>query len=243
MELLDEKVYCSKCKRRTNHKYILKHEEGSDTYEETQWHSKWCIVQCLGCDQLAFVLQYGDEDSWDYDERTGERVWKDFYKVYPEEPKKPSKEEKYMLKYQHVPKTFKHVDDEVSELYDQIIGVYNLGYSVLCAAGLRTLIEAICSKASIIGGRLYNEKKEVKLNRKGNEIFSQSLEGKIFGLYESQIILWEHCRILQEIRDIGNNAVHEIKAPNIFILKRAISVIEMVLEIIYELKMQTLLKK
>jgi hypothetical protein len=243
MEILEEKVYCSKCKHKTNHKIIQKHEEQSSTYEDIQWHTKWCIVQCLGCDEKAFVRQYGDEDTWEMDLQTEERVWKDIFTVYPEEPKVPTVKEKVLQSLKLKPRKFQHVDKEILELYVQTLEVFNLQYNILCAAGLRTLIEAICSKTNITGGKLYNEKKELKISKKGKEIFSQSLEGKIYGLYENQFILWEHCRILQEIRDIGNDAVHEIKPPNLLALRKAVIIIENVLEIIYELEKQSLLKK
>ncbi|ANX11655.1 hypothetical protein ABE41_006515 [Fictibacillus arsenicus] len=243
MNKLEEKVYCNVCKGARNHHILKTYSEVADYHSDIHWHAKYHIVQCLGCDTIAFVEQYGDEDTWDYNEYTGEREWKDIFKVFPEEPPKPSKDDFFLGDYKLKIKNFNHVDPELKELYSQIVQVFNQRFNILCAAGLRTLIEAICLKTNITGGRLYDEDKKVKISKKGNEVYSTSLEGKIYGLYDKQLILWDQCRILQEIRDIGNSAVHEIEIPCIKTLRPAIIIVEGIFESIYELREKSLVKK
>ncbi|MDM5199266.1 DUF4145 domain-containing protein [Fictibacillus enclensis] len=241
MEPLEEKVYCSYCKGKRNHKIITTYEEAADNYAEFHWHAKYHIVKCAGCDTVAFVEQYGDEDTWDYDKYSGEREWVDIYKVFPPEPPKPSEEDEVLGGLKLKIKTFVHLNPEIKDLYVQIVKVFNLRFHILCAAGLRTLIEAICLESQITGGNLFDEEKKVRISNKKKEIYSTSLEGKIYGLYQKQLILWDHCRILQEVRDIGNTAVHEIKHPSLLTLRQAIIIVEGILESIYELKGKTLL--
>ncbi|MEK4499917.1 DUF4145 domain-containing protein [Bacillus sp. FSL R12-0069] len=131
---------------------------------------------------------------------------------------------------------FSNVPPKLEGLYRQVVDVYNYDYLLLCSAGVRTLIEAICRELLIYKGKLYNETGQVRLNNKQKEIESSSLEGKIYGLYEKGYIVWEQVKVLQTIREIGNTAVHEIKEPQRCDLKSSIIIIEKVLDLIYEVK-------
>ncbi|MGE6259207.1 DUF4145 domain-containing protein [Heyndrickxia sporothermodurans] len=90
---------------------------------------------------------------------------------------------------------------------------------------------------------MYEDKNVKKLSKKNLHILTNSLEGKIFGLYEQGFIIWEQTVILQKIRDIGNAAVHEIKEPKLSEFFSAIKIIEDVLNNVYELKVHKLYRK
>lgn len=237
MEKLEKKVYCLKCNILTNHNIVQTYEEKSEPGDDIQWHSQWHIVQCAGCDQIAFVEQYGDENQWVYID--GEQVWKDEYLVFPQQPPLVENNPKLWIEK----KIFNNVPDTIDQLYSQVIEVYNKGYLLLATIGIRTIIEAICLDVGISKGFLYEDNQKIKLNKKDEQISSTSLEGKIFGLYEQNMIIWDQTIILQKIRDIGNAAVHEIKQPSITVFKSAVQIIEQVLNLVYELKVHKLLKK
>ncbi|PAK33834.1 hypothetical protein CHI08_25980, partial [Peribacillus simplex] len=145
---LKERVYCSKCKQKTNHLIIYTHTEKSNNNDEIQWQEQHHVVQCAGCDTKAFVKQYGDEDTWVY--RGEERVWTDVFTVYPEEPISEPLPYYWLEK-----KEFRNVPETINQLYLQIIDVYNKGYLLLATIGIRTIIEAICLDVGIKQGYLY----------------------------------------------------------------------------------------
>lgn len=237
MEKLDRKVYCAGCKRHTNHNIINSYREQSrPEQEEFQWYHEYYIVQCAGCDKIAFAEKFGDSDTWDYE--GDQQVWVDEYRVYPEEPVLDF----YPPYYIEHKKSYFHVPHQIHELYSQIVDAHNRTASLLTTIGIRTIIEAICIDLKIEKGTLFVDKTSKRLNKKEEPIVSPSLEGKIYGLFENGHISWDQAAILQRIRDIGNTAVHEIKTPSIYDLKSIIDIIEHILTNVYEIKGHKLLK-
>ncbi|MGE6259208.1 hypothetical protein ACQKCU_15095 [Heyndrickxia sporothermodurans] len=151
MEILEEKVYCKLCNRKTNHDILMTHFEKNNPYEEFQWHCKYHITKCRGCDTPAFVMQYGDEDQWDYNDE-GKRYWYYIFTVYPPEPKDDSDEEfrKNIYSIEHI--NYNNVPETINNIYKQIIDVYNQGALLLGTVGIRTIIEAICLDVGIENG-------------------------------------------------------------------------------------------
>lgn len=244
MEKLEERVYCSKCKQKTIHNIVQTYREGSDTSDDYQWYECYHVVKCAGCENTAFVKQYGDEDSWEY---VGEYpVWKDTFEVYPEEPPKVTEKDilyKMWQRGEAKKKKFSNTPENLSALYEQIIHSFAMGYHILCASGLRTLIEGICKHLDINQGYIYNPDGTKKLNQKNNqEILAKNLAGRIFGLYELDHITFTHALILQKIKVIGNDAIHDIVTPSLGTLEEVIKIVERIIYDIYELKNHKLLQ-
>jgi hypothetical protein len=231
MERLKEKVYCHSCRRKTNHGIIYEHTTYSKPSDPIQWQQRYGIIQCLGCDNVGFVVVYGDEEQWEIDE-FGERVWYDTYTVYPEEPKQIGSD---LASWNNIEaRYFEKVPDFISELYNQVVSVYNLKSNLLCAIGLRTIIEAICKDVNVQDGYIYNEDGSIK-EENGRQVRSSKLVGKINGLMEKQLITINQTDILHQVRELGNYAVHEIKNPTRSTLRKGIEVIEHILISIYEM--------
>jgi len=57
------------------------------------------------------------------------------------------------------PKEFKQLPQKLTSIYKQTLRAYNNNLSILCAAGIRSLIEGICADKGISGGNL-----ETKIN-------------------------------------------------------------------------------
>lgn len=235
MGVQQAKVYCRNCKGERNHISVAEpYERRSTIHDDIQWQESYFIAKCMGCDTIAFVKEYGDEDTWEENEY-GEREYISLYNVYPEKPSTDEINISYP-QLQMSPKDFEKIPEDILELYNQIIHVYNLKYYILCAFGLRTIVEAICKEVGVTGGTLFDDNKVAKLQRDGiTPCNSTSLEGKIFGLYENDFILWKHALILQKVRDVGNSAAHEILTPSRKTVKDSIGIIEKVLEDIYDL--------
>lgn len=215
MEIINDKVYCRSCNRLTNH--ILLYEHKKEYSHFNVWH---CVISCAGCDKISFakVIKNINNDSQDVE-------------LFPEEPK---------VDRNHYIKFYTEIDDipeNIINLYQQIIKTYNQKHNIICALGLRTLIEAICNELNIKKGYKY----DVNGNPLTNQGKKESIEGKIFGLYENKYIIWFHTLILQRIREIGNLATHELITPTSDELYSAIEIIELLLESVYKLKNHELL--
>lgn len=244
MEELRERVYCSRCKGKNKHVIIKSYEKQSDVDADFQWHDNYFIVKCAGCDNTSFVRQYGDEDMWKC--INGELEWTDTFTVYPEEPKAETDEERWKREFEMVyfmpPKLFRYVPQNLNNLYKQTINAYNSQQNILCAAGLRTIIEGICNELNIKKGHIYDKDGSKKLNEKNKEIYTSNLAGRIFGLFEEGHIIFTQALLLQIIKNIGNSAVHDIVEPSIEILQQTIEIINTILYNIYELDKHDLLK-
>ena len=105
---------------------------------------------------------------------------------------------------------------------------------LLCAVGLRALVEAVCVDKEIKKGFVDVLKNNVLVKKtKGN------LEGKINGLFQKQFLTEEQAKFLHELRFMGNDAVHELVCPSVADLRLAFGIIESVLNLIYELPIKS----
>jgi hypothetical protein len=115
-------------------------------------------------------------------------------------------------KHSLTPKIFIQLSNNLSLIYREIISCYNHNSSILCSVGLRALLEGICADKGIKGSNLYN---------------------KIEGL---KAILPENIvESLHRYRFIGNEAAHDLQAPELEELRLAIEVMEDLLNFLYEL--------
>jgi hypothetical protein len=131
----------------------------------------------------------------------------------------------------HFGKYYVHLPKNLAHLYSEISATYNRGNLILCSAGLRALLEGICVDKGIYEGP----------DEKGKS--TKSLEGKINGL--ASIVPPGIVKNLHRLRFLGNQALHELDVPDKNDVKLAISVIEDIMNIIYDLdyRAQLLLKK
>lgn len=165
------------------------------------WENEYQIIQCRGCKSISFRTRtYFSED--DFDETDPHRIY-----LYPE--RKWS--DKQTIETIFVPRP-------VSFIYKEVIKTYNNNCLVLCAIGLRALVEAICNVLKIEGAYV--------TNKKGEKILKTDLEGKINGLIEKQYLTPHAGVILHTHRFMGNGAAHEIKNFEKKDLLTAIEIIE-----------------
>jgi hypothetical protein len=109
-------------------------------------------------------------------------------------------------------KYFIQLPQKLSILYKEIITSHNEGLNLLCAAGLRALVEGICADKGIAG---------------------KNLEEKIEGM--RKLLPGSIVTNLHNFRFIGNSAVHELKPPSDLEVTLALNVIEDILNFLYEL--------
>jgi Domain of unknown function (DUF4145) len=109
-------------------------------------------------------------------------------------------------------KHFVKLPAKLKAIYHEVICARNEGLGILCATGLRSLLEGVCSDKGIGGNNL-----EVKIDSM-----------KTF-LPENIV------KNLHAFRFAGNEAVHELEAPPDYELGSALDVIEDVLDFLYSL--------
>lgn len=208
------KADCNRCKKVTNHSVLRDVDDSWSDYDDEgrfgiDGYTKYQIIKCGGCDNISFRIDsYFSED----DSPT--------ITLFP----KVDYSKKELLYFESIP-------DQVSIIYSETISAYNTGSSILCAAGLRAIVEAICHDKKISGGFVY---KTAKL-AVAKPVFSKKLDGKIAGLCENKHLTQQHADILHEHRYLGNEALHELSPPGKKELDLAIEIIEHTLRQMYDL--------
>lgn len=188
-------IYCNRCKYETNH--LLR---GSHTRWCTEDHGFWeeftySLWTCAGCDTGTLELGWTANGMYDGEKQVYE------YSYYPVRAGEDLSQ-----------KVFRQLPKPLATIYSEVVDAYNCRLHLLCAAGLRILIEGICQDKDISGRRL---------------------EERIDGL---RSILPENIvQSLHGFRFMGNEAIHELGAPERAILSLAIEVSEDLLNFLYEL--------
>ena len=193
------KLPCNFCGQQTNHEVVRSHtqshwfEDNPDMQIDYAKHT-WEIIQCAGCDLVSFRELLSTSEEWGPTETR-----------YPEADKD-----------QLAAKSFLQVPANIYRIYRESIRSFNIGNHILCAAGLRIVIEGICEDAMTTED-------------------AKNLDKKIDDLHEQGILSKKHAKILQTLRSIGNKAVHELRPPQKDDLKEAIEIVEHTLENLYGL--------
>lgn len=189
-----KRIYCNYCKQETNHDLKGKHEV--KWYDDEGFFGQMLIYRlwiCMGCERGVLEQEYSNSEMQEYETESS---------YFPE-------------RSQHdlAPKPYAKLKPKLAALYTEAMTCYNRKALILCAAGLRALLEGICEDKRIKG-------KNLKLK----------IEGLKALLPNKNII-----RNLHHFRFMGNEAVHELAAPKRTELALAISVIEDLLNFFYEL--------
>ncbi|TDL34565.1 DUF4145 domain-containing protein [Jeotgalibacillus sp. S-D1] len=230
---MDEKLYCIKCKRETNHDYVYKHSERSYDFDinDYYWFISYFVTRCRGCDNVAYATEYGDESMLRYEEYSGRE---EIYSTFTSYPEKPKKDTTMRLK-KYETREFLKTPESITVLYTQLVSALNDQAYLLTAVGLRMLVEGICNDLGITEGYLLNEDGSRKLNKNSDEIRDKNLIGKINGLVEKNVIVQRQADILHKIRELGNTSVHELIVPPRSTILLSFEIIENVIYNVYEL--------
>lgn len=233
MDKINEKIYCKKCRINTNHGILAKHEENFPAENGFVEEEVYMISICLGCDTVNFVVTYTNSSMIRYfgpDDDDNEQIYD--YIVFPSQPK-----EETIYLNSHRERAFNNLPEMLQVLYHEVIIAYNSQMYLLAAIGLRMLVEGVCKDLDIKDGPVLDQETgNNKCNDKGEEVRSKNLVGQINGMIEKGVIVQTQARILHEIRDLGNQTAHELIRPKEKIILSAITIIEDILHVIYELE-------
>lgn len=217
-----DKIYsiCSYCEGRTRHK-VLKaidirwpEDDSSDEISVSGW-TEYQIIQCMSCEMISFREHGWNDNLLSHDRDTH---------IYP---KLRDPFEKDPLIDTHL------LPENLGKLYNELLEAFNQGQHLLCAMGLRSVIEGICVDKNVKSGTVTLFKKNGTIQPKK---VKKNLMGKIEGLAEKNIITHDTAHTLHQHRFLGNAAVHELDVPPKKELLQAIEIVEYILIEIYELQ-------
>jgi hypothetical protein len=186
------RVYCNWCRQETNHEskgdYLARWDDVG--YHETLICR---LLICLGCEHAVLQEEYEHSSMQDGDQT---------FRYFPERSRNELSA-----------KPYSKLKPKLSAIYKEALICYNGKALILCAAGLRALLEGVCQDKRIKG---------------------RNLKAKIDGL---QKILPNKniIRNLHQFRFMGNDAAHELAPPKLTELALAIGIIQDLLNFVYEL--------
>ena len=203
------RVYCNRCGRETNHvcKGEHRHEytelDGPGGRPTGWWHRNiYRLLICAGCETATLEESYTDVSHYDPEQDD------DFYYQISYSPQRKHGSQRV--------KRFRQLPKKLDQIYSEAVQAYNATLHVLCAVGLRALIEGICTDKGIKGRNL------------------QERIDALEGLLPKNIV-----ENLHNFRFMGNEAVHELTAPGDTELRLAIEVCEDLLNYLYDLDYKT----
>lgn len=138
-------VRCRTCKRSTKHKILSDiHLEGrSNTYEDFYgWDDKFQIVQCQGCETLAFRKTHMNSENF---RETGPNDFEEVedIDIYPNpETVRNPVEDDYIL------------PPKLRRIYHETLAAINSGQPVLAGIGIRAIVETVCENKNTVGDDL-----------------------------------------------------------------------------------------
>lgn len=200
---------CHNCKIETIHTLVYASSQGdfvTMTDLETGIVEKskvdaWLLWECAGCERLVVVEM---------------KVNPDWFEDDSIEISHPGFSTARYPKMTYVsPRYFKKIPEKIDHLYKETIAAYNNELWVLCAAGLRSLLEGICDDKE-------KSKKHARLDDKIKSLAKLGIPANMI-------------QNLHSFRFMGNKAVHELTAPEEEHLQLAIEIIEDILNYLYDL--------
>lgn len=191
-------LYCNTCRGETWHVLCGEHKR-SISYDEEgyEWDEYFYrLWTCAGCD--TGTMEVARTGRGEIDEH-GDQVYD--FSFFPSRTTSDL-----------VPKVFRSIPGPLATIYTELIRAFNADLRLLCAAGLRALIEGICQDKGILG---------------------RNLEERIDGLVK--VLPKNIVDSLHGFRFMGNEALHELNAPDLGDLRVAVEVSEDLLNFLYEL--------
>lgn len=206
------KAFCNRCNVATNHTVKAEYkiddtaEVENDGIIESHYLGTYFyqIIECNGCDAISYRSIDYLHNVMDIDEASGEWVnsrGKTFESFFPER-----------LKDAMVEKRIVGIPNLLRKAYQEVLQCYNADLRILCAAGLRAMIEGICNHYKIGG---------------------QSLKDRIDALGKNGLISSELSKALHTHRFLGNFAMHQLLFAEKDELKDAIELIEIAVETLF----------
>ena len=212
------RVPCKTCNSITNHIVVVSIDEDISEIISEEFSldcvDNYQIIKCQGCDVKSFrhLNWFSENDCLESDGYT-ERLY-------------PRRDISSLSA-----KELWNTPQPLRRIYRESIESFNSECFTLCAAGLRAIVEGICTNQSVNNGLITICEKDGSKKEKR----VKTLEGKISGLYEKGVLTKQSSETLHQHRFLGNDALHQLEFPSKAELKLAIEIIEHTLEQLYEI--------
>jgi len=213
----EDQIFCNQCKGVTAHTIRGAHDSHWDLGGESGMAGggKHDMLSCDGCGCVTHR-----DKLWSTEDQPTTNL-------YPPRPDPESRQPNYYLELPW--------GSPLESVYRQTISAFNGQLPTLTGAGVRLLIEGICSDRGVKDGAVFDETgKPIVSKESGKPVRRDNLEGKINGLVEQGLIAKNQAKTLHEIRFLGNDAAHELDQPSRESLKTAIDICEQILAQIYQ---------
>jgi hypothetical protein len=209
------KIFCNSCKQSTNHSAQRTFEQVLDETQIVEWQ----IIQCLGCESVSF--------------RENRLINVDLAASITSESIYPPRKRRQIKQFDGIP-------EKLDRIYREMITSLHNGEYILCAGGLRALVEGICAQQNITDGPKRDDKTgEYEMDPKTQQIKrGKTLGCKTEGLAEKHLLTEPQASALHQHRYLGNAALHELEVPSDESLNIAISIIENAMDTLYNIPAQ-----
>lgn len=203
------KTHCTSCNISTNQLIRTKFAPKSRAEYELFEHNEYCVAECLGCNNISFIHIRWDDDKESKDEN-GDPIKIMSHFV---------EDDRWLEDYQFLnEEELNELPAMIYDMYEELQGALQREMRVLAGVGMRMLIEAVC------------------LNRR---IEGKILQHQIESLLSLGLISKNDFDVLDELRKIGNNSAHKIKAPSDSVLEAALEAVNHLLRTIYVVPKRT----
>lgn len=200
-------IVCAECSHRTDHEVLSNIELIEEDQYGTSYWEFYEILECEGCHNIAFRKASGNEDDRDPDGNYSESE-----EIYPSRIANRKKLECHSWMPEALPEL-------ISPVYQETYQALCNRQGILCAAGLRILLERICEDLKTHG---------------------DNLEAKINNLKQDGRCSTVDAKLLHGTRLFGNEVIHKI-TPRWDELESAFDVLEHLLNATYVLQAKTAL--
>lgn len=202
------KTYCNICKIETNQKVIHETEKTIyyDPYDDYTIHC-YQIVECEGCNEISFRTLTRDKFSTEIASQDDNSPWR-LLNTYPLTQKD------FIISPRII-----NLPAKIKSIFSETIKSFNNNCFVLCAAGIRSIIESVHTDKI-----------------KSEEDKFTTLGKKIVQLAEGGVLTKKNSKILDALRFLGNKALHELQIPTKKELKIAIEIIIITLNTVYHIE-------
>jgi hypothetical protein len=102
----------------------------------------------------------------------------------------------------------------LTKIYDEVVSSYNSENTILCATGIRAILEGVCNE---------------------NAVGGNTLAQKIDTLCTDGIVSRKNKDVLHKLRLLGNDAVHQLGEPTQKEIEGALDIMEHIIKDIYDI--------
>ncbi|HAS6957204.1 TPA: DUF4145 domain-containing protein [Vibrio vulnificus] len=198
---------CSSCETESKHTVVADVElqlREEDSHNFYGSDKQYQTIQCNGCDTISFrIAHYSTEDIYHIEGE--ENGFNDIYLQAEEFYPNPNVSREPIDNLGWLP-------SHIPPIYSETLLALNNNQRILAGIGIRAILESVCKNLGATGGTLHR---------------------KIDSLVETKSLSLNDAEVLKLIKNMGNNAAHDVLLHEHDQLEIAFNIIERMLESVY----------